>query len=272
VPTGVFIPQIVSKGLLMELDKAKIPNFANLEPEFLDQPWDPGNKYSAVKDWGSTGFVYDSKVIKEELTDWAGFFRAAAMRGVSGKVSVLAAPGDVTGMWFWREGIPWTTEKKEDLDACEKGLLTELAPHIRAFDSYPVEKLVGGSFVLSQMWNGDARTVIMEKDRFKWVLGAPITELWVDNYAILKSAKNPEAAHAFINFMLDPDVSAKEIDWHGYNTAVIGTKDALGDKLELPEIIYFSPEEVQRLDAGAVNSAQDRLVAIYNKVKAAAGK
>src|SRR6266496_3750172 len=104
VPTGVFIPQMVAKGLLAPLDKSKLPNFANLEPTYLNQPWDPGNKYSVVKDWGSTGYVYDSSVYSGSPTDWAGFFEAAKAKGVSGKVTVLDAPGDVTGIVFWREG------------------------------------------------------------------------------------------------------------------------------------------------------------------------
>lgn len=273
VPTGTFIPQMVSKGLLMEIDKSKIPNFANLESKFLDQPWDPGNKHSIVKDWGSTGYIYDRKAIKGTLTTWADFFTTAAQSGVSGKVSVLTAPGDLAGLYFWREGIPWTTEKKEDLDACERALLTELAPHIRAFDGYPVDKMLGGSYVLAQAWNGDARTIALEDpDRYKWVLGAPKTELWIDNWAILATAQHPEAAHAWINFILDPEVSAKEIAWHGYNTAVTGTRELLGKDVKLQEIIYFTDEELARLDPGAVNSAQDRLVAIFNKVKAAASK
>jgi spermidine/putrescine transport system substrate-binding protein len=271
VPTGVFIPQMVQKGLLRKLDKAKIPNFANLEAAFLDQPWDPGNEYSVVKDWGSTGYLWDSKGLKDDIKTWADFFQAA--KKVSGKVSVLAAPGDVTGMYFWREGIPWTTEEKSHLDAAEKALLAELAPHVRAFDSYPSEKMLEGAYVLSQAWNGDARIAVLEDpERYKWALGAPKTELWVDNFCILESAKNPEAAHAFINYMLDPDVSAKEVEYHGFNTAVKGVKEKLGKDLEEADIIYFTDEEVARLEAGAVNSAQDRIVAIYNKVKAAAGK
>jgi spermidine/putrescine transport system substrate-binding protein len=72
--------------------------------------------------------------------------------------------------------------------------------------------------------------------------------------------------------MLDVDVSAKEVEYHGFNTAVKGVREKLGKDLDQAEIIYFTAEEIQRLEAGAVNSAQDRIVAIYNKVKAAAGK
>ncbi len=272
VPTGTFIPLMAERGLLAELDKSLIPNFENLDPAFLDQPWDPGNVYTAVKDWGSTGIIYDTSVITEDVPDWAAFFRVAAQDGVSGNVSVLDVPGDLAGMYFWREGIDWTTTDPADLDAAEQALLAELAPHLRAFDSYPTTAMLEGSYVLSQVWNGDARTAVNEDpERYRWVLAGPKTEVWIDNWAILSSAANPDAAHAFINHVLAPEVSAQEIAYHGYNTAVLGTEEFLPEDLEGREIIYFTEEETARLVAGEVNEAQDRLVQILDNVKAAAG-
>lgn len=272
VPTGSFIPLFTSKNLLQPLDRSKIPNFDNQDPAFLDKTWDPGNKYSVVKDWGSTGYVYDASVIEDELTDWADFFEAAKRDGVSGNVSLLEAPGDLTGLVFWRDGIDWNTTEKADLDRAEQVLMDELVPHIKAFDSYPGVGVLDGSYVLSQAWNGDARVAVIEDpERYKWVLGAPKTELWIDTWTILADAEHPEAAHAWINYILEPANSAREIEFHGYNTAVMGVEDFLPDDLEGREIIFFTDEEVGRLVAGEVTSAQDRLVEIFNNVKAAAG-
>jgi spermidine/putrescine transport system substrate-binding protein len=272
VPTGAFIPTMVTKNLLQALDKSKIPNFANQDPAFLDQSWDPGNTYSVVKDWGSTGYVYDASAIDSNPQDWADFMTLSAQDGVSGNMSVLAAPGDVTGIVFWRDGIDWNTTDPEDLDHAEQVLLDELAPHIKAFDSYPAAAMLEGAYVLSQAWNGDARVAVIEDpDRYKWVLGGPKTELWIDTWCILADAEHPEAAHAWINYVLDPEASAREIDYHGYNTAVLGTEDFLPDDIANPEIIFFTDEEKERLVAGEVTEAQDRLVEIYNNVKAAAG-
>jgi spermidine/putrescine transport system substrate-binding protein len=272
VPSGPYVPQMVSRGLLMELDRSKLPSLANLDPAYVDQPWDRGNRYTVAKNWGATGYVYDRRVIREAPRGWAAFFKTAAMPGVSGKVSVSTTPADLTGMVFWRDGIDWRTEKREDLDHAERVLLAELAPHIKAFDSYPGPGMLEGSYVLSQAFNGDARGVVAEDpDRYGWMLGAPKTELWVDHWAILATARHPEAAHAWINFMLDPAVAARETAFHGYATAVQGTRELLPGTVTLPEMIYLTGSERGRLVPGEVNSAQDRLVAIYNRVKARAG-
>ena len=93
VPTSGFLTQMVDKSLLMELDMSKIPNAANQDQAIVElknaPTHDPGGKYAVVKDWGSTGYLYDTTVIEEELADWADFFRAAALPNVTGLVSVL---------------------------------------------------------------------------------------------------------------------------------------------------------------------------------------
>jgi spermidine/putrescine transport system substrate-binding protein len=274
VPTSGFIPLMVAKDLLLELDLDRIPNVANVDPAIaaLHNAEGIEAKYSVVKDWGSTGWVYDTSVITTPIETWGDFMTAAAQDGVSGLVSILGAPGDVTGIVFWRDGIDWNTTDPADLDHAEQVLLEELAPHIKAFDSYPGVTLVAGEYVLSQAWNGDARVAVIEDpERYKWGLGAPKTELWVDTWAVLKAAPHVDAAYAWINNILDPQVSAKEIEYHGYNTAVVGTESYLPADLANPEIIFFTEEEKTRLVPGKVTEAQDRIVEIYNKLKAAAG-
>lgn len=271
VPTGVFIPQMVSKGLLQTLDKSKLPNLANVDEAYLDQPWDAGNAYSVCKDWGTTGIVYDREIVPEPVTSWADYLRLAASPEVSGLVSALAVPGDLTGIVFWRDGIDWTTTDPADLDRAEQVLLAELVPHLKAFDSYPSAGMLEGSYAMSQVFNGDARTVVLEDpERYAWVLGAPKTELWMDNWTVTADAANVDAAHAFINEVLSPEVSAREVDFHGYNTGIRGIQDELPD-LEQSELVFLTDEQVATMVPGAVNEAQDRLVEILNNLRAAAG-
>ena len=111
-------------------------------------------------------------------------------------------------MYFWANGINWTTEEPADLDAGEEFLVDEFASHIKAFDSYPSDKIAEGAYILSMMWNGDARAAYPKiedaggnPDDWVWGLGAPETELWMDNYCIPTGAPNPEAAHAWINWL-----------------------------------------------------------------------
>jgi len=276
-PTGVYIPQLVGENLLQELDLSRIANFKNLDTPYTNQPWDPGNKHSVCKDWGSTGWIYDKSIVSTDIKTWQDFLDVA-MGEASGNVSVLDAPVDLCGIYFWANGIDWTTTDEADLAACEDFMVNQLAPHIKAFDSYPGINLAQGNYALSQAWNGDARQGLVsiqgaggDPNDYGWAaVGAPKTELWMDNWCILKDAEHLDAAYNFINYILDPAVSAKEIAFHGYNTAVKGSKEALPADTPFLDMVYFTDEEVSRMQAGSLSN-QERVVDIYNKVKAAAG-
>jgi len=276
-PTGVYIPQLVGEDLLQELDLARIPNFKNLDTPYTNQAWDPGNKHSVCKDWGSTGWIYDKAIVTSDIATWSDFIDVA-MNEASGNVSVLDAPADLCGIYFWANGIDWNTTDEADLAACEDFMVNQFAQHIKAFDSYPGINLAQGNYALSQAWNGDARQGLIsvqaaggDPNEYGWAaVGAPETELWMDNWCILKDAENLDAAYNFINYILDPAVSAQEIAFHGYNTAVKGSREALPADTPFLDMVYFTDEEVSRMKAGSLDN-QERVVDIYNKVKAAAG-
>ncbi|MBU6317538.1 MAG: spermidine/putrescine ABC transporter substrate-binding protein [Acidobacteria bacterium] len=278
VPTGAYIPQMVQKGLLQKFDLSKLPNMANVDPLYMGRDWDPGNEYSVCKDWGTTGWFYNKTVIKKELKTWNDFFDATAGEG-SGRTSWLDTAPNVCGPYFWANGINWTTEKKEDLDAAEE-FLVGMAKHVKAFDSYPSSALAEGAYDLSMAWNGDARQAYFRiadaggnPDDWVWGLGAPATELWQDNYCIPTGAPNVESAHAWINWLLTPEISIKDLQYHGYHSGMKQIDKLIAElapDLQRADMIFFSDDQVKTMQTGAVNSAQDRLVAILDKVKAAA--
>lgn len=275
VPTGVFIPQMIENGLLAKLNLDLIPNIEHMDPAFLGRDWDPKNEYSICKAWGTTGFVYDKTVITRELKTWSDFIDAA-QNEASGKTSVLDDPAPLGGIYYWANGIDWNTTDPADLDACEKFLVDELAPHISAFDSYPGGAAIPqASHVLMQSWNGDARIGIQESpdpDRWQWVLGAPDTELWMDNWALAEGAPHPEAAHAFLNYILTPENQLAQVDYIGYDTGAKDVRDAAEEAgLEMLDMVFFDDAQVKTMHEGKVTEAQARIVEIWNKTKAAAG-
>lgn len=275
VPTGVFIPQMIENGLLTKFNKDLLPNIENMDPAYLGRAWDPTNDYSVCKAWGTTGFVYDKNVITRELTTWADFFDAA-QNEASGKTSMSDDPAGIIGSYFWANDLDWNTEDPEELEAARQFLVNEIAPHIAAFDSYPgTNAIPQGTQVLMQAWNGDARLGLLESgdpDRWQWVLPGPVTELWMDNWAIAAGAPHPEAAHAFINYSMSPESLALNLDYIGYN---VGGKDmeagAQEAGLELTDLIFFTPEQLETMHEQELNDSQQTRVEIYNEMKAAAG-
>jgi spermidine/putrescine transport system substrate-binding protein len=275
VPTGTFLPQMVDNGLLEELDLSRIPNFDSVQAEFTDQAWDPGNKHSVCKAWGTTGYVYDTEVIKRELTSWADFLDAA-QNEAAGKTTVVDDPKEVLGIALFAEGIDVNTTDEAELDKGEKMLLEQLAPHLTAFDSYPGGGAMSeGTNALLQAWNGDARQGILAEgnsDRWKWVVPSEGSNIWMDNWTIVRGAKNHEAAYAFIDYVLQPDISLSELAYHGYHTGVQDIQPAAEEAgLERLDMVFLEEEQLGRLVAMTPNEAQERVVAILGALKAKAG-
>lgn len=280
VPTGPYVPQMIEKGLLQKLDKSLLPNLSNVDPLYLGQDWDTANDYSVCKNWGTTGYFYDSSKISTEMTTWQDFIDVC-MGEASGQCAVIDTAPNFCGMYFWANGIDWNTEDVAQLDACEKFLVNDFAKHIKAFDSYPSTKLAEGAYSIAMAWNGDARQAYLRiadaggnPDDWKWVLGSPNTELWMDNYCIPVGAPNPEAAHAWINWDLVPEISVQDLSYHGYNTGMKNMSALIAEiapDLAKPEMIFFGDDQVKTMQTQVINTSIDRLVDILNKSKAQAG-
>ncbi|WP_210115483.1 spermidine/putrescine ABC transporter substrate-binding protein [Mycobacterium sp. DL99] len=273
VPTGSYVPMMAHAGLLEKLDHSYLPNLANVEPVYRHQPWDRNNEYAVCKNWGTTGFVYDTRVIDRELTSWRDFLDAA-QNEARGKTTVLEDPWEVCAIYFAANGINPNTTDGRDLDACEQYMVDKIAPTISAFVSQVSAQLAQRQFALMHAFNGDVRLALLEDndpDRWRFVFPTPTANLWMDTWAIAKGAKHPDAAHAFINYMLEPEIGMKEMEYIGYPTGLTGQRDlAEQNEVEMTDLIYPPKATLDRLTPGEVTEATPRLVKILNRMQAGA--
>ncbi|WP_269936664.1 polyamine ABC transporter substrate-binding protein [Arthrobacter sp. HY1533] len=275
VPTGLYIPQMVANGLLQPLDHSLLPNMANLDSTYTNQVWDPGNKHSIPKAWGTTGYVYDTTVIKDELTSWQDFMTAAE-GPASGKTAVLEDSWEVVAIYLGAKDMDMNSTDPAALDAAEKYLVETLAPSIRAFNSNVVTSgIPQGTFALMQAFNGDARQGMLaaeDPERWKFVFPTPTANLWMDNWALATGAQHPDAAYAFINHMMNAEVALREVEYIGYHTGIKDLKEAaLANEMELPDLVFPPQEVLDRLTAAVLNDGQERRVQILNRMQAKAG-
>lgn len=266
-----------------------------MQADLIDQSWDPGNMSSICKAWGTTGFVCDTTKIDRELTSW-GDFLDAAQKEARGQVSVVDDPKEVVGIPLFAAGHDVNTTDTKLLDEAEKvlggvtcgprmgvGLVAD--PHAAAAGEARAQRqgvrlYPGGgamsqsSAILLQARNGDARQGILaeEGDRWKWVFPTDGASIWMDNWAIAKGAKNIDAAYAFIDYVLRPEVSLAELSYNGYHTGVKDIQDsAEKEGFERLDPVFMTDEQLRRLTAMTVNEAQQRIVDIFSAMKAKAG-
>src|SRR5688572_14681476 len=195
VPTGYMVQILAEAGKLQELDWSQLPTVtANLDPKFKGLPFDPDDKYSVPKDWGTTGFMYRTDLVKERPTTWREFFDLA--KGpYSKKVTVLDGIPEVVGSTLVMLGYSYNSDDEAELEEAKQELL-ELKPHLLAITSTQYKQmLIDGKAVMALGWNGDGAAVAAKKPA-EYIVAEEGGEFWVDSYAIPVGAKNPDAAHA----------------------------------------------------------------------------
>jgi spermidine/putrescine transport system permease protein len=259
VPSDYMISVLTKQGLLEPLDKKALPNMKNLDPDFLNHDFDPGNRYSVPYMWGTLGIAVNTDRVKEKITAWKDLWDPK----YRGRVVVPDDSREMIGVALQVLGKSRNSTNSSDLQAA-KELLLKLKPSIKAFDSdSPKSLLLSGEVWLGIVWSGEAALANMENPKITYVLPEEGGGIWMDNLAIPKSARNKDLAHEFINFLLRPDISAKLSKAFPYGNPNLASH-ALTDEwiLENP-ICYPSKEALKKAewlkDVGSATLLYDRI-------------
>lgn len=247
VPTGYMVEVMIKQGLLFKLAKDHLPNFKNVDARFTNQPFDPGNQYSMPKDWGTTGYGYRTDLLPP-MTSWADFWQMATTKA-SGKVTILDGDNEVIGSALKLLGYSYNSVDPNELNQA-KAKLMELKPHLLSITSTEYITLMqSGQSILSLGWNGDFFAVQTKQPKVVYIVPSEGSELWMDNWSILKTAPDPVAAHAFLNFLMNPHIAAKEISVTYYAQCIAAAKPYIDPSILNNPSIYPSESVIDKLEA-----------------------
>jgi spermidine/putrescine transport system substrate-binding protein len=258
VPTNYTITTYVGEDLIVPLDLSKIPNYdvSAFDPRFADAGTVDGTVYAVPKDWGTTGYVVNTKHTGgKTLTTWKEFWDITKT-DFSGRTMVHDYQLTTIGNALKYFGYSFNSVDPKELADAEK-LLIEVKPHLYAISSDYQPALRNGDAWMSMCWTGDGKQLNTDMPEMAYVLGKEGGEIWSDYYAIPKSAPHREAGYALINFMLDPAVNAKEVLAHGYPVADSRTNALLPKELLEDPILYPAQELLNALEFGAAATLTD---------------
>lgn len=249
-PTGYMIEIMVKGGLAEPLDLSKIPNYQYVDDRFKNLPFDSGSgPHYIAKDWGTTGFGYRGKFIKDKPQSWADFWSLTTGKA-SGKVNVLDSSPEVIGAALKKNGFSYNSVDPNELQIALKDLLA-LKPHLASISSTYIPQVELGDFWMALGWNGDFSSIKSNKGSEDTVYVIPTegSEFWVDTWAIPKDAPHADAAHAFINFILTPSVQAKETDYTYYASGESAATPCIDQAISGDPSIYPSADVIAKLEA-----------------------
>ena len=252
VPTGYMVKILAEKDLLLPLDRTKIPNARFISPPFdKGRPHDPENKWSVTKDWGTFGIMWNSDKVSDEFKSWDDLWKLAPK--YSGKILAVDSAPEMFGAALKYLGYGYNATDPKQIDAALAKLI-ELKPHIRSFDSTYIAKMASEEAWITLGWNGDAFAANSQRkesgkaESIQYAIPAEGSEIWEDDWTILKTAPHPNAAYAFIDYVLEPQNQALETNFTYYAGSENEAK-----KYVLPEIlnnaaVYPSAEIIAKLE------------------------
>lgn len=201
-PTDYIVPLMIRQELLQELDHSKLPNIGNFDAGWMDQNFDPGNKYSVPYLAGTDAIVVNTDTVENVPQSWADLWKPE----YAGKMIFLDDSRAVIGITLLTLGYDVNTTDEAQLEEA-KAKLAELVPNIKVFDSdSPKTALIAGDADLGMTWTGEAFIANQENPAIQYIYPAEGPILWQDNWVMLKDAAHTDAAYAWLSYTMQGDV------------------------------------------------------------------
>ncbi|MEM7497597.1 MAG: polyamine ABC transporter substrate-binding protein [Pseudomonadota bacterium] len=256
VPTGDFLQRQIQAGVFQKLDKSKIPNLANMWEQIRarTEAFDPGHDYSVNYMWGTTGIGYNVEAVQERLgvdtiDSWDVIFKPEIISQFADcGVFVLDAPTELIPAALNYLGYDPNSRENGEIEEAA-ALLEGIRPHVTQFHSSQyINALANGDACLAVGWSGDvlqARDRAAEADNgitVEYAIPKEGALMWFDQMAIPSDAPNPEAAHAFLDYLQRPEVIAKASNYVYYANGNKASQEFLLEDVIGDPAIY-PPEE-----------------------------
>jgi putrescine transport system substrate-binding protein len=279
VPTAYFLERQIKAGVFRKLDKAKLPNLANVWPEIAERlaAYDPGNQHAVNYMWGTTGIGYNARKARDilgpaaKIDSWDIVFNPANLaRFKDCGVHMLDSADDVFSAALNYLGLNPNSKDSADLQKAAD-LVMKVRPYVRKFHSSEyLNGLASGEICLVLGWSGDVKQAQKRAAEARngveiaYAIPKEGAQMWFDNLAIPKDAANVDAAHALIDYLQRPEIAARNTNFIAYASGNLASQKFI-DKAILEDPAVY-PDEATRKRLYTITAHDQKTLRLSNRL------
>ena len=237
-PSDYMIQKMSDEGLLEPINWSRIPNAKNIDDQYFEfaRGYDENNTYSMPYLWGTVGILYNKKMVKGPIDSWGVLWDTRYQDDILMQKSVR----DAFGVALKYLGYSLNTTDEAQLDEAKQKLLEQ--KHSGVVQAYVVDevrdKMIAGEAAMGVIYSGEALTCMEENEDLAYVIPKEGSNLWMDNFAIVKEAKNKENAEKFLNFLCRPEIMKMNFEYITYSVPSSKARELLPDEYKNSTIAF----------------------------------
>jgi spermidine/putrescine-binding protein len=263
-----IIETVVAQGLAQKLDKAKLSNYGNINPSYQKQFYDPTNEYTVPYGAGVQTIVYDPQKVSLDIQGYGDLWDS----NLQNSLGLIGNYRVINGLALKTLGQSYNTNDLQVIRAAGERLLT-LAPNIRLIkDDFLEDDLLSGEISAAVMYTSQVTKAKLENPALKVVFPKEGIGFGIMGAFIPSKAPNSDAAHAFLNYILDAQRGAACFEYLGYYSTYSASDPYISAELKgfltLPEGFNVNMETIKNID----EEAEEEHARIWTAFKTAAGK
>lgn len=258
-PSSYYIDRMRRQNMLEKLDRSQLSNFHNLNPDFLNQAYDPKSHYSLPFIWGITGIFFNKDYLSaESINRWTDVWDPK----YRDQLMLLDDSREVFSIALLALGYSINDENPEHIkEAYLK--LKELLPNVKIFSSAVLSILIDEDATLGMAWNGDLYKASKENSQLSFIFPKDGFVIWVDNWAIPKNPPHRANAYKFLNFILRADIAKIIALDNNFPTPNLAAQKLLPKDIRTDSVVYPTHDILRR--GQFQKDVSDEALALYEK-------
>lgn len=241
-----MIEKMISENMVEKIDLNNIPNYKYIGEEYKNLAYDPTNEYSVPYMWGTIGIVYNPDIVTEPVNSWDILWDT---KYNNKQLIMFDSMRDTIAIGLKKLGYSINSTNPNEIEAATEELIKQKKTMDPLYYVDEVkDKMINEEAAIAPVWSGDAKYIISQNPKLKFIIPNEGSNKWFDAMVIPKGSKNKENAEKLIDFLCKPENALQNVEYIQYSTPNDGAYELLEDSIKNDPASYPSKEILDKCE------------------------